>query len=129
MYDPRPNSPVLTNTAPPIPGNKIVDKPAYILTSSGTQSAAEYFVYNLKMLKPAMVDGETTAGHEHSGGSYRINDHFGMGIQDAATPRNPYTMKGWKFMPNDSNFLPWFPTNNRIRVWWSTGGQELPEAR
>jgi len=72
MYDPRPNSPVLTNTAPPIPGNKIVDKPAYILTSSGTQSAAEYFVYNLKMLKPAMVVGETTAGHEHSDGSIAL---------------------------------------------------------
>jgi hypothetical protein len=98
MYDPRPNSPVPTHTASPIPGNKLVDKPAYILTSSSTQSAAEYFVYNLKMLKRAVVVGETTAGHQHSGGFYRINDHFGMGIQDAAPPRNPYTVKGWEII-------------------------------
>ena len=60
--------------------------------------AAEYFVYNLKMRKRAMVVGETTAGHEHSGGFYRINDHFGMGIQDAAPPRNPYPVKGWEII-------------------------------
>ena len=96
MYDPRPNSPVPSYTASPIPGNKLVDKPVYILTSSSTQSAAEYFVYNLKMLKRAVVVGQTTAGHQHSGGFYRINDHFGMGIQNAAPPRNPYTVKGWE---------------------------------
>ena len=98
MYDPRPNSPVSATTASPVPGNKLVDKPVYILTSSSTQSAAEYFVYNLKMLKRAVVVGETTAGHQHSGGFYRINDHFGMGIQDAAPPRNPYTVKGWEII-------------------------------
>ena len=98
MYDPRPNSSVPTNTASPIAGNKLVDKPIYILTSSSTQSAAEYFVYNLKMLKRAVVVGETTAGHQHSGGFYRVNDHFGMGIQDAAPPKNPYPVKGWEII-------------------------------
>jgi C-terminal processing protease CtpA/Prc len=38
-------------TASPVAGNKLADKPVYVLTSSSTQSAAEYFVYNLKMLK------------------------------------------------------------------------------
>jgi hypothetical protein len=98
MYDPRPASPVPTTTASPIPGNKLVDKPVYILTSSSTQSAAEYFVYNLKMLKRAVVVGETTAGHQHSGGFYRISDHFGIGIQDATPSKNPYAVKGWEII-------------------------------
>jgi hypothetical protein len=96
MYDPRPHSPVPARTASPIAGNKLADKPVYVLVSSSTQSAAEYFVYNVRMLKRATVVGETTAGHQHSGGFYRINDHFGMGIQDAAPPDNPYPVKGWE---------------------------------
>jgi hypothetical protein len=96
MYDPRPHSPVPARTASPISGNKLVAKPVYVLTSSSTQSAAEYFVYNLKMLKRATVVGETTAGHQHSGAFHRINDHFGMGIQEAAPPDNPYPVKGWE---------------------------------
>ena len=96
MYDPRPNSPVPARTASPIAGNKLVDKPVYVLTSSRTQSAAEYFVYNLKMLKRATVVGETTAGRQHSGAFHRITDHFGMGIQEVAPPDNPYPVKGWE---------------------------------
>lgn len=96
MYDPRPDSPVPSRTASPVPGNKLFDKPVYVLTSSRTQSAAEYFVYNLKMLKRATVVGETTAGRQHSGAFRRITDHFGMGIQEAAPPENPYSVKGWE---------------------------------
>lgn len=96
MYDPRPDSPVPARTASPISGNKLADKPVYVLTSSRTQSAAEYFVYNLKMLKRATIVGETTAGHQHSGAFHRISDHFGMGIQEAMPPDNPYPVKGWE---------------------------------
>ena len=95
MYDPRPNSPVPARTASPIAGNKLADKPVYVLTSSRTASAAEYFVYNLKMLKRATVVGESTAGRQHSGAFRRISDHFGMGIQEVAPPDNPYPVKGW----------------------------------
>ena len=95
-YDPRPNSPVPARTASPIPGNKLADKPVYVLTSSSTQSAAEYFVYNLKMLKRVTIVGETTAGRQHSGAFHRINEHFGMGIQEVAPPDNPYPVKGWE---------------------------------
>ncbi|HEY2151474.1 MAG TPA: S41 family peptidase [Vicinamibacterales bacterium] len=96
LFDPRPDSPVPARTVSPISGNKLADKPVYVLTSSTTQSAAEYFVYNLKMLKRATLVGETTAGHQHSGTFHRINDHFGMGVQEAAPPDNPYPVKGWE---------------------------------
>jgi hypothetical protein len=96
MYDPRPNSPVPARTSSPISGNKLFDKPVYVLTSSRTQSAAEYFAYNLKMLKRATVVGETTAGHQHSGAFHRINDHFGIGIQETVPSANPYPVKGWE---------------------------------
>ena len=96
MYDPRPNSPVPARTASPVAGNTLAGKPAYVLTSSGTQSAAEYFVYNLKMLKRATIVGEKTAGHQHSGAFRRITDHFGMGIQESAPPDSPYPVKGWE---------------------------------
>jgi C-terminal processing protease CtpA/Prc len=98
MYDPRPNSPVPPRTASPISGNKLVDKPVYVLTSSSTQSAAEYFVYNLKMLNRVTVVGETTLGHQHSGAFHRLDDHFGIGIQEAVPPDNPYPVKGWEII-------------------------------
>lgn len=96
FYDPRPDSPVPARTASPMSGNRLADKPVYVLASSRTQSAAEYFVYNLKMLKRATIVGETTAGHQHSGAFRRIDDHFGMGIQEARPPDNPYPVKGWE---------------------------------
>ena len=98
MYDPRPGSPVPARTASVISGNKLADKPVYVLTSSRTQSAAEYFVYNLKMLKRATIVGEATAGHQHSGAFRRINDHFGIGIQEASPADNPYPVKGWEII-------------------------------
>jgi hypothetical protein len=96
LYDPRPHSLVPASTASPMSGNKLADKRAYVLTSSSTQSAAEYFVYNLKMLKRATVVGETTAGHQHSGAFVRISEHFGIGIQEETPPHNPYPVKGWE---------------------------------
>jgi hypothetical protein len=48
-----------------VPGNKILDTPVYVLTSSDTFSAAEEFTYNLKNMKRATVVGETTGGGAH----------------------------------------------------------------
>jgi hypothetical protein len=97
MYSPRPGSEIPTRTASPVSGNKLTDKPVYLLTSPGTQSAAEYFVYNLKMLKRVTVVGETTGGRQHSGTFRRIDEHVGIRIQEVA-PDNPYPVKGWELI-------------------------------
>jgi len=96
FWDPRPGSPVPPKTASPVKGSKLASTPVYLVTSSRTQSAAEYFVYNLKMLKRATIVGEQTAGHEHAGVFQRVTDHIGMGVQEVAPPENPYAIKGWE---------------------------------
>lgn len=94
-FDPRGNTAGTARTAP-VSGNKLADKPVYILTSARTLSAAEYFTYNMKMLNRATIVGETTGGSQHSGAFRRIDDHFGMGIQQTAPPSNPFPVKGWE---------------------------------
>jgi hypothetical protein len=96
LFDPRPQSRVPTHTASPTKGNALADKPVYILTSRRTASAAEYLVYNLKMLKRVTLIGERTAGAMHAGAFHRLTDHFGMGIQEVPPPENPYPTKGWE---------------------------------
>jgi hypothetical protein len=96
LFDPRPHSRVPTHTDSPTPGNALADKPVYILTSRRTASAAEYFVYNLKMLKRVTIVGERTAGAMHAGAFHRLSDHFGMGIQEVPPPANHYPTQGWE---------------------------------
>lgn len=94
MYSPRENTTQQSWTHSPVPGNKLADKPVYILTSSLTASAAEHFSYDLKMLKRATLVGETTSGAAHSGVFHRIDEHFGMGIPEAK-PINPFSKTDW----------------------------------
>lgn len=94
LYNPRENTTVHNWTRSPILGNKLADKPAYILTSASTASAAEHFSFDLQMLKRATLVGETTAGANHSGVWYRLDDHFGMGIP-GAKPINPFANADW----------------------------------
>ncbi len=82
LYNPRENTTRQSWTQSPVPGNRLADKPVYLLTSSRTASGAEHFSYNLKMLKRATLIGETTRGSAHSGVFHRIDDHFGMGIPE-----------------------------------------------
>jgi hypothetical protein len=105
LYDPRPHSRVPTHTASPITGSSLADKPVYVLTSRRTTSAAEYFVYNLKMLKRVTLVGERTAGKMHAGAFHRLDDHFGIGIQEMAPPDNPYPVKGWEFIGIEPHVL------------------------
>jgi C-terminal processing protease CtpA/Prc len=94
MYNPRENTTERSWTRSPVPGNSLADKPAYILTSSSTFSAAEHFSYDLKMLKRATLVGETTGGGAHSGVWHRIDDHFGMGIPETKAI-NPFATTDW----------------------------------
>jgi C-terminal processing protease CtpA/Prc len=94
LYDPRTN-PTLQSWTQPVPGNRLADKPVYVLTSSSTISAAEQFAYDLKALKRVTIVGETTRGSAHAGVFHRLDDHFGIGI-----PRlraiNPFSDEDWE---------------------------------
>jgi hypothetical protein len=94
FYNPRENTTQQSWTQSPVPGNKLADKPVYVLTSRRTFSGAEQFCFNLKMLKRATLVGETTRGAAHAGVFHRIDDHFGMGIPEARAI-NPYSKNDW----------------------------------
>ena len=95
LYNPRENTTERSWTQSPVPGNKLADKPVYVLTSARTLSGAEQFCYNLKMLKRATLVGETTGGAAHAGVFHRIDDHFGIGIPEIKAI-NPYSKSGWE---------------------------------
>jgi Peptidase family S41/N-terminal domain of Peptidase_S41 in eukaryotic IRBP len=94
LYNPRENTTEQSWTHSPVPGNKLADKPVYLLTSARTYSGAEQFSYDLKMLKRATLVGETTGGGAHSGVWHRIDDHFGMGIPETRAI-NPFSKTDW----------------------------------
>jgi hypothetical protein len=93
-YNPTENTTQNSWTRSPVPGNRLADKPIYLLTSSRTFSGAEQFSYDLKMLKRATLVGETTGGAAHAGVWYRIDDHFGMGIPETKAI-NPFSKADW----------------------------------
>jgi hypothetical protein len=95
MYDRRKNSTQQYWTSSPIPGNRLADKPAYVLTSASTFSGAEEFSYDLKMLKRATLVGETTAGGAHPASQHRIDDHFRIRVP-FARPINPISKTNWE---------------------------------
>ena len=97
MYSPRENTTERSWTRSPVPGNRLADKPVYVLTSARTFSGAEHFSYNLKMLKRATLVGETTGGATDVGIFHRIDDHFGMGIRETRAI-NPYSQPDWAVM-------------------------------
>jgi hypothetical protein len=93
-YNPRENTTGQSWTHSPVPGNRLADKPVYLLTSARTISGAEQFCYDLKMLRRATLVGETTGGAAHSGVWHRIDDHFGMGVPETR-PINPFAEADW----------------------------------
>jgi hypothetical protein len=95
MYDPRESPTPQSWTLSPVAGNKLADKPVFILTSGSTISAAEQFCYDLKMLKRVTLVGETTRGSVHAGVFHRIDDHFGMGIPETRAI-NPFSKTDWE---------------------------------
>lgn len=82
-------------TLPYVPGKRLDDKPAYVLTSKRTFSGAEEFSYNLKNLKRATIIGETTGGGAHPVSGHRIDDHFMIGVPFARAI-NPISKTNWE---------------------------------
>src|SRR5437763_407177 len=78
MYNPRENTTEQSWTRSPVPGNRLADKPVYVLTSAMTFSGAEHFSYDMKMLKRGTLVGETTGGAADVGVFRRIGRHFGI---------------------------------------------------
>jgi hypothetical protein len=95
LYDPRMSPARESWTLSPVAGNRLADKPVYVLTSAATISAAEQFCYDLKMLKRVTLVGETTRGSAHAGVFHRMDDHFGMGIPEVRAI-NPYSKTDWE---------------------------------
>ncbi len=95
MYSPRSAPTEQSWTRSPVPGNRLADKPVYVLTSASTWSGAEQFSYDLKMLRRAILVGETTRGGAHAGVFHRIDDHFGVGIPEVK-PINPFGAADWE---------------------------------
>ena len=94
MYNPREDTTEHSWTRSPVPGNRLADKPVYVLTSARTFSGAEHFSYNLKMLRRATFVGETTGGATDVGTFHRIDEHFGIGIRETRAI-NPYSEPDW----------------------------------
>jgi hypothetical protein len=94
LYNPKDVVTEQSWTRSPVPDSRLADKPAYVLTSGRTASAAEQFSFDLKMLRRATLVGETTRGATHSGVFYRIDDHFGIGIPEVKAI-NPFSQSDW----------------------------------
>jgi len=82
-------------TLDPVPGNKLADKPAFVLTSHKTFSAAEGFSYDLKMLNRATLVGETTSGRGHMEIPHRIDAHFTIQVPGIKVI-NPISHTNWE---------------------------------
>lgn len=95
FYNRGENSTEQSWTLPPVPGNRLSDKPVFVLTSPVTFSAAEAFAYDLKMLKRATLVGETTSGRGHMGMPHRIDDHFTIRIPGVRVT-NPISKSNWE---------------------------------
>jgi hypothetical protein len=101
MYCPLENTTAESWTHSPVPGNKLANRPVYILTSTRTISAAEEFTYDLKMLKRATLVGETTAGANHAANLHAIGDNFYVATVEVRAI-NPYSKYNW----NDTGVEP-----------------------
>ncbi len=95
LYNRKENATTQYWTLPFVPGNRLADKPAFVLTSKATFSGAEEFTYDLKNLKRATIVGETTGGGAHPVAGHRIDDHFMIGVPYARAV-NPISKTNWE---------------------------------
>lgn len=78
-----------------VPGIRLGQKPAYVLTSGHTFSGAEEFAYDLKNLKRVTVVGETTGGGSHPVSGHDAAQHFVVWVPDARSI-SPVTGTDWE---------------------------------
>ncbi len=78
-----------------VSGLSFAATPVYVLTSSKTFSAAEWFAYDLQALKRATLVGETTQGGAHAVRPERIDARFRMNLPYAEAV-NPITGGNWE---------------------------------
>ena len=67
-------------TIPLLPGKRMPDIPVFVLTSTTTFSAGEWFAFELQKLGRATLVGQTTTGASHAVSRVRINDCFWMQV-------------------------------------------------
>lgn len=82
-------------TLPYVPGQRLDDKPLYILVSKETFSGAEGFAYDMQARKRGIIIGEQTDGGAHPGSSYRLNEHFEAFIPIGYLT-HPITKQNWE---------------------------------
>jgi hypothetical protein len=78
-----------------VPGERLVEQPAFVLTSKGTFSAAEAFSYDLKIQRRATIVGETTGGGAHPVRVDRVADYFSVRMPFAKAV-NPVSKTNWE---------------------------------
>lgn len=78
-----------------VPGPRLADVPAFVLTSSYTFSGAEEFTYNLQTRERAVIVGATTGGGANPGGMVPVGERFGMFIPTGRAI-NPITGTNWE---------------------------------
>src|ERR1700689_155131 len=83
-------------TMPYVAGPHYLGKPAFVLTSLHTHSAAELCAYDLKNTHRATIVGERTAGDANgSSGEIALGSHFSAFIPNSQ-PRSPITHSNWQ---------------------------------
>ena len=80
---------------PYVPGQRLDDKPLYILVSKETFSGAEGFAYDMQARKRGIIIGEQTGGGAHPGSSYRLNEHYEAFIPIGYLT-HPITNQNWE---------------------------------
>ena len=82
-------------TSERVAGKRLPDIPVYLLTSRATISAAESFVFGLKVNNRVTIVGERTAGGGHFGGFLPLPGGFYMFLPRGRT-YDPKTNEGWE---------------------------------
>jgi hypothetical protein len=82
-------------TLPYVPGQRLDNKPLYVLVSKETFSGGEGFAYDMQARKRGIIIGDQTDGGVHPGASYRLDQHFEAFIPIGCLT-HPITKRDWE---------------------------------